>query len=199
MKILIDLDGIVCDSLPRWLQHIADKTGVVAQMFDITDWELTKCPPLDKVDPKAIFKILETPGFTAGIQPFWGAVQAVEQLVEDGHEVMLVTARHGPVSMPETLEWVQRYLPFLDVRTTVVFCHNKELIPADVIIDDRPETLVRYREAHPRALVLGIEYPYNKHLQGLPGIRLFSRTPNAVLTWGAIYGFLSGVEAERRG
>lgn len=68
MKILIDMDGIVCNTLPFWLKKIAEKTydrtdpskQIVAQVEDIKLWDMMKCPPLDKADPKLVFGILQT-------------------------------------------------------------------------------------------------------------------------------------------
>ena len=67
LRILIDVDGIVANTLPYWLSKIARATetktpegrlpGVIAQVEDIKEWDLSKCPPLDKVDPKLMFGI----------------------------------------------------------------------------------------------------------------------------------------------
>jgi len=164
LRIIIDMDGITCDSLPHWLDRIHAQTGVRAKMEDITQWALEKCPPLDQVDPKHIFSRLQDPGFIFSIPPMEGAINVINNLMDDGHEVYLVTARHGPQSMPETLKWVELYLPRIGEKN-LVFCYHKHLIPADVIIDDKAETLVKYKLAHPNSLCLGIKYAYNEHLE----------------------------------
>lgn len=179
MRILIDLDGIVCDTLDYWLSKIADASGVRAQVNDITKWELEQCPPLDKVDPKIIFGLLNSPTFMAYAPEMPGAVEAL-RLLNSRHKVYLLTARHGRNAMPETLDWVETHLPFLNWTRQVIFCHDKSLIPADVLIDDRAENLEKYKIQwggsahwiHHYPLCIGLAYPYNKQLQDDPAYHI---------------------------
>ena len=203
LRILVDMDGIVCDTLPYWLQKIFNKTGVAAQIEHITQWAMDKCPPLDKVDPKVMFGMLQDPGFIYNIKPIWGAVEGLKQLTEAGHEIYLVTARHGPVSMPDTLEWVKKHLPFINAEKQTIFAYNKWVIPADVLIDDKGETLVEYSTHHPNALMVGIKYPYNEALSKnfktdsrFRGFKLFDGHPDLTLTWGSIVGYLRAYAEE---
>lgn len=197
LRILVDMDSIVCDSLPYWLQKIANKTGVVAQVEDIKLWAMEKCPPLDKVDPKDIFGLLNEPGFIIGIPPMWGALDGLKRLIADGHEIYLVTARHGPVNMAETLGWVKKHLPFINVEKQLVFCYNKSLIPADIIIDDKAETLAEYKLVHQKTepLLMAIKYPYNAHMNK-EGVVLFDGHPDLTNTWGAMYGYIRSYAEE---
>lgn len=191
LRILVDLDGIVANTLPYWLKRIAHKTKVVAQIEDIRQWDLHKCPPLDTVDPKIIFGLLNEDGFMENIPIFFGAAEGLQQLIADGHEIYLVTARTGLTSMPETLRWVKKNLPFINVEKQLIFCYNKELIEADVIIDDKPDTLIRYMSTHSHALALGIRYPYNEPMPEKIA-QLFGPADylNHTLTWGQIVGYI---------
>lgn len=165
-RILVDLDGIVCDTLDYWLEKIAKASGVRALVTDIDRWELEKCPPLDRVDRKIIFGVLNAPGFMRGAPKMTGAVEALKRL-NVGGDLYLVTARHGENSMPETLEWCEEHLPFLDARRQTIFAYDKHIIDADVLVDDRAETLEEYHSHHPSALCVGLRYPYNERLRSL--------------------------------
>lgn len=164
LKILVDMDSIACDTLPYWLDRIAQNTGVRAKVDDIKLWAMDKCPPLDKVDPRLIFGVLQEPGFIHGIPPMPGVAKVLKQLMDDGHQVMLCTARHGPVSMPETITWMRQHLPFMSPEKQTAFIYDKEWVEADVIIDDKAETLVKYLNKHQKAIALTITYPYNADL-----------------------------------
>lgn len=164
LRILIDIDGIVADTLPHWLQYIGFNTGVTAKLSDINEYDLTKCAPLNQLQPHQIFGVLQEPGFTTSIPIMTGAREALKVLMDDGHEVYLVTARSGAQHVTETFRWVSTELPFIDIRKQLIFLYNKHLIPADVIIDDQGATLTKYKKTHPNALALGIEYPYNVYL-----------------------------------
>ena len=166
LKILVDMDSIACDTLPYWLNRIAQDTGVRAEIKDITLWNLDKCPPLDKVDPRLIFGVLQEPGFIDGITPMPGVAEALKALMDAGHEVMLATARHGPVSMPETITWMRKHLPFMSPEKQTAFIYEKQWLDADVIIDDKGETLEKFLAKYPNATALTITYPYNAYLTG---------------------------------
>ena len=200
MKILIDMDGIVCNTLPVWLKRIAEKSKfqIVAQVEDIKVWDMLKCPPLDKADPKLVFDILQERDFIRDLPPIFGAVEGVKSLIDAGHEVYLVTARHGPVSMPDTLDWVRKHMPFINAEKQTIFCYEKHLIPADILIDDKAETLVKYDETHPEAALLSIRYPYNEHLD--PGrFKIFGSKSylDHTLTWGQIVGYIQSLAEQR--
>jgi len=165
LRILIDIDGIVADTLPHWLRRISTKYGVTAQMSDITQYDLTKCPPLNYIKPEHIFDVLQDPGFTVTVPMMEGAPNVLKNLMSDGHEVYLVTARSGATHIAETFEFLKMRLPFIDTRKQLIFLYDKHLLPADVIIDDQAATLVKYKTWHPNALALGIKYLYNEHLE----------------------------------
>lgn len=165
LRLLIDIDGIVADTMPYWLNYIAAKTGVKARIEDITQYDLTKCPPLSQLEPHVIFDVLQEPGFTSNVPLMEGAFNVLKNLMNDGHEVYLVTARSGAVHIAETYQWVKTQLPFIDTRKQLVFIYDKHLLKADVIIDDQAATLTNYKAIHQNALTLSIEYPYNAHLQ----------------------------------
>lgn len=161
MKILIDMDSILVDTLPTWLKRIEEKTGIKATVNDVKVWMFTQLAPFNNVAPEEILGILNEPGFNEGLPPMPGGIEAVQQLIKDGHEVYLVTARHGPVAMPETLKWVHQHLPTLNERH-IIFCYDKHLLSADILIDDRLETLLKYQAVHPYAATMCIGYPYNE-------------------------------------
>jgi len=164
LRILIDIDSVVADTLPYWLDRIGKDTGVYAKIEDITLWEMSKCPPLNQLTPKQIFGVLQDPGFIENVPPMPGVAEALKKLMDQGHEIYLLTARHGPVSMPETLTWVKKNLPFLNPEKQIIFCYDKNLIQGDIIIDDKAETLEKYLASHPRSLAFKIIYPYNASL-----------------------------------
>jgi 5'-nucleotidase len=164
VKIIVDIDGIVADTLPYWLDDIYKDTGVEAEEDDIHRWEMHKCHPLNQLALGQIYDRLQRPGFVANIPLMPWADGNLRDIQNDlGHTVMLVTARRGPVSMAETVTWCRTHLPWLP-ENRLIFAIDKSVIHADVIIDDRPENILDYLAAHPRATALTIGYRYNEHL-----------------------------------
>lgn len=163
MKILVDMDGIVTDTLQAWLERIYYWTGVRATPADITKWNLNENPPLDQVKPHQLFDILNEKDFTLGIPQMTDATHHLEQLHKAGHDISIVTARFGTNCMPETLIWLKEMMPWFNVEKKTWFVYDKHRITGDVLIDDKAETLIKYHEEHPQTKLITIDYPYNQH------------------------------------
>lgn len=163
MRILVDLDGIVTDTLPAWLKRLHELTGTYVKPSEITKWNLNENAPLVNVDPKVLFGILNEVGFNRNLPQMADACHYLHQLHKAGHEITLVTARYGTNCMPETLEWVKAMMPWLKADKRLWFVSDKERISADVLIDDKAETLIAYHKENPNAHLITIDYPYNKH------------------------------------
>lgn len=161
LTIIIDVDGVVAETLTYWLDVIHSKTGVRATIEDIKVWELHKSPALAEVPAQFIYSRLQDPGFYEAIPMVPHADEFCKKLQDDGHKVYFVTARHGKVSMPETLSWFEKHMPWVK-ENQVGFFYDKERIKADVIIDDKAETLMAYQKEWPDAILLAPSYPYNE-------------------------------------
>lgn len=163
LRILVDIDGTLCDTLGPWLDRIHEKTGVRAFKQDIVKWNIHECTPLDNLTPYTIFDILHEPGFYRKLPPLPYSQKALKALKDDGHEIYLVTARQSDTGLSETLGWATEHFSFIDIKQ-VIFCYDKHLIKGDILIDDKAETLVQYKNHHPDSKVMGISYPYNDSL-----------------------------------
>lgn len=187
MRLLIDIDSTIADTLPHWLDGLYQKYGVRAHIEDITRWDLSSCPPLTNLTKAQIFGILQDPGFLSSADPMFGAKEMIAQLQTDGHEIYLVTARDGSVSIGGTLDWLKEHLPFLPPNA-LIFCKDKHLIGADVIIDDNRETLVAYGDYWPKSKRIAISYPYNTPAPA--DIELVSYGNRS---WAKIYEIIKGL------
>ena len=71
------------------------------------------------------------------------------------HNVYIVTA-YTVTTCVDKVKWIRKYLPSFD-KKNVVFCNDKNLINADVLIDDAPHNL----ESFPNKTIC-FDMPYNK-------------------------------------
>ena len=161
LRILIDLDGTVTHTLPEWLEEIGKKTGVYAKVTDITSYALDQCPPLTEVSREDIFDVLNQDGFKENLSLIRDASLIIRQLHEAGHEIYFVTARKRPESICATFPFMDKNFPFLD-PSRIIFCQDKHLVKGDVLIEDNPAVMRKYKEEWPDALVMGFVWPYNK-------------------------------------
>lgn len=186
MRILVDLDGIVTDTLPAWLKRIHELTGIYVKPSDITKWNLNENSGLARLDPKVLFDILNEPGFNRNLTQMADASYYLHHLHNQGHEIYLVTARFGSICRAETVEWVKALMPWLNVEKNLGFWYDKHHIVADMLIDDKAETLIAYQKAHPLAHLVTIDYPYNKHAPDCT-----HRVPKDGYEWEAIESYIT--------
>jgi 5'-nucleotidase len=161
MRVGIDLDGIVVDLPTAWYRECNAQFGDDLTVEKVRDWDPV---PYAKCGDK-VFEVLKRPGFYAGLDPLPGAVEGVARLVDEGHQVVIVSAvpKRAPAAWGDKAAWVQHHLPMVDPNN-VVLTHNKSLVKLDVLFDDGPHNLLDYYEAWPAAYLATIAYPYNEEV-----------------------------------
>lgn len=186
-RILVDLDSTITDTLPAWLTVITAKTGVKVTVDDITEWNMCKCGPLTQLTPDQIFDVLHDPAFLQTILPIEGALENLKKLHDFGHEIKVVTARQHPNTVVAAMDWVKTFMPWFDPQKNLIFAYDKHIIKADVMIDDKGQTLEEYKVNWPKALCLGIQYPYNSYLKYNLFVNLIPRDNQS---WNEIYSLI---------
>lgn len=192
MKILIDIDSTITDTLKSWIQILNQKYNLNAKEADIKDWAMNKAESLKTLTDAQVLDVLNMPGFYYNLEFIGGACEALE-ILNKIHEVYLVTARWGKTAHPETLLWMKEQLPFLK-SNQLIFCDKKDLIPADIIIDDKPETLGTYWLKHENSVYLTFEYEYNKMFHSVR--HSVNRNPKkaGVTPWGRMVKLIEKID-----
>lgn len=169
LKLLIDLDGVVVDLHSIWLRIYNEEWGDSLSPDAVTTWDT-----VDLVKPACgvkVYDILLRPGIFAECKPIDGAIQGLKWLVEQGHEVLVVsTPPVGSKTAPsEKIEWVERYLPFLPGGSVILTAH-KDLLEADALIEDSPANLAAWMKRGKLGVVFS--RPWNRDVHGC--VRLLS-------------------------
>jgi 5'-nucleotidase len=167
LRIKVDMDAILVDLTPYWLDCIAKDTGVVETIENITQWSLHKCGKLIPLGAKVVYDYLQKPGFFLNAPEIPTALETVKKWQDAGHDVMIATSPSGPTSIKEKYEWLEAKAPWLK-STDIAMINRKEELHGDLLVDDHPETGNKFLISNPNAIVLGIEYEYNKHVTGGP-------------------------------
>lgn len=192
LTILCDMDGILVDLTPYWLDCIARDTGVRVFPDEINQWSIHKCGALTQLRPDQVYGYLHQPGFFRNAPALPGAVEGLKALHDLGHDVFICSSPSSPESAKEKLEWLADKAPWL--KPEKVFLANKKtMVKGDVLIDDHPDTLTEYPKHWPGAFVLGIEYPYNRQLRGTRV--LCSDYADTVKAWNEILDHIASFAA----
>ncbi|WP_432504445.1 5' nucleotidase, NT5C type [Kineococcus arenarius] len=125
-------------------------------------------------------------GFFRELRPLPGARDALEAMLDAGHDVRICTApvrayRH---CVREKYEWVEEHLG-RHWTERVIVTRDKTLVAGDVLVDDKPEVVGTF--AAPSWTHVYYRTGYNEHL------------PGAHLDWSSWSEVLDAVEAERAG
>lgn len=190
LTIDFDMDGIAVDLLTYWLQQISFRYGVdMPDLEHIDNFDLRESTAFKGAfrDPDTLTAMLRQPGFFERPRPVQGAIPTLTQLHLDGHHLRAKTSALDTNGERGKLLWLSRFLPWLK-RSDVIFAKpaQKHEHIADVHIEDHPTTLVEIKRAQPFALVVGIEYPYNRGCGGGP-IPLAKDYRNTAAAWTEIY------------
>lgn len=167
MIILVDQDNVLNDFIAGSVRYIKKlynldvnfskedcrSYGVFGEIF----------PHLSKENISEMTeKIFNAENFWLDLPLQDNAYKVLEKLVNK-HEVYIATAP-WPTSkncIPEKTEWVRSRLPFFDVNK-IIFCNNKRLLKADIIIDDSP--IFINKNSCDKTIIF--DYPYNRDSTG---------------------------------
>jgi 5'-nucleotidase len=132
-RILVDMDGVLADVYTRFFELYEEETGLQKTMDEIIGIKEGEAFPEAK-------RWVETPGFFRTL-PLIHDSQRILKLLHDHYEIIIVSmATEFPASLTDKQLWLNEHFPFISWRQ-VVFCGNKSLIRADLMIDDHFKNL----------------------------------------------------------
>lgn len=162
MRILVDMDCILVDTMGEFIPRFNRLTGADLHLEDITTFEIKEV-----VGPELapyVSQVFLQDDFFHSLKPLPGAVEAFHELRKH-HEVRVATTAYGPESAKAKLMWCDRYLNGL-ARGDVVISGKKERIDADALIDDKPSTIHAWKATVWR-MSISIAWPWNGELKGV--------------------------------
>src|SRR5512140_2538539 len=132
-RILVDMDGVLADVYTRFFELYEEETGLRKNTDEIIGLKEGEAFP-------EAYRWVETPGFFRTL-PLIPDSQRVLELLNEKYEIIVVSmATEYPASLTDKQLWLNEYFPFISWRQ-VIFCGNKNLIRADLMIDDHFKNL----------------------------------------------------------
>jgi 5'(3')-deoxyribonucleotidase len=140
LRIAIDMDEVMADALDEHLRRYNAACGTTLTPRDLQGRPLEACIPPDH-RPAARAMIDASFFENLALLPDCRAV--VRELAER-HEVFIVSAAMDvPCSFDAKHRWLRRHVPFIP-PSHIVFCGDKSIVDADVLIDDQPRHFARF-------------------------------------------------------
>jgi len=105
MKIGIDIDDVLADSLPHYTRAFNQRFGLQIDLADAAWRIFDRFPRISRQEAQDFFSGLIEAGFFSSRPLLPGAKDAVESLAEDGHRLFIITGR-APQDEAITRSWL---------------------------------------------------------------------------------------------
>lgn len=156
MRILVDVDGVICNFCQVYLHELAMFSGRYHKESDVTDWHFDKCVSSEAED-RAVWRWLQVEDAVRTIPEYPGATDFLASLRARGQVVAVTTPANTPRWCYERTQWL------LDrgfKSEEIIFAKDKSLVRGDVLIDDHPENVNAFAGAGGVGILL--DRPWNR-------------------------------------
>ena len=132
------MDDVIEQLAAAWIEYLNDRYGTETTLADARDWDISLAfPTLTK---EQVFAAERDDAIWDRCLPMPGAVDALRRLMEDGHDVYIVTATIYHSLRAKMEKVLFRYFPYINWDHVIITSH-KQMIKGDVLIDDAPHNL----------------------------------------------------------
>lgn len=139
MRILIDMDDTIENLGEAWVDCLNRKYGTNVDWFNIRNWDMQISFPT--LTEKQIYEVLDEETLWDSVTVKKDAPEHIKALMDQGHEVFIVTSSWYTTVFPKVERCLFKYFPFLSWEQVIITSH-KYLINGDILIDDNPENFV---------------------------------------------------------
>lgn len=160
MRVLVDVDGVVCDLHTAWLARYNADYNDTLTPDDIMEWGLH--PFVKPECGNRIYDYLNEDLYGPETPAIAGAREALMRLRQAGDRITFVTSCVSPGMFDPKVEWLRKegMLIAPDGLIAVLGNTSKLVVQGDVLIDDRADTVREYVTAGRIAVVF--TQPWNR-------------------------------------
>jgi len=142
LRIAVDMDEVIADSFTKQLDCYNQRTGENLTKEMVSSKGLGSLISRDRWEQFA--GIPHEDGFFADLELIEGSREALLELSRH-HDVYIASAAmEVPYSFDAKYDWLQKNFPFIPA-SQIVFCGDKNIINADVLVDDRSRHFKQFR------------------------------------------------------
>lgn len=159
-----------------WVEYLNEKYGTQVNWQEVDDWDISKFFP--EIKKYQVFEPLHSAELWKRTKPLEGAVENIEKLRADGHQIVVVTSAPPKTVAAKLIYSLFRYFKF--TYKDVVIAYNKQSVQGDILIDDAPHNLAGGS--------------YMKILMDAPHNRDYNAEWNGMMrveTWDQIYDLIT--------
>lgn len=139
MTILVDIDDTIIQLLLAWVYWLNNKYNLNVDYKDINNWIVSSFFP--SLTKEQVYEALTQEEIWKSIKPMPEAAEYLKKLIDNGNNIYLVTATDYRNVFPKFEYVIKKYFPFIGWNQVIVTA-NKQMIKADILIDDAPHNLI---------------------------------------------------------
>lgn len=136
-RILVDMDGVLADVYTTFFELHEKETGEKLKINDISGL-------LEAEAFRNQRRWVSTPGFFRNLPVMPGSREVLKNLCNYFEIVVVSLATEFPNCLTDKLLWLHDNFPFISWKQ-IVFCGDKNIIKADIMIDDHFKNLDNFR------------------------------------------------------
>ena len=158
MRIGLDIDSVVCESMPVILAEVERVTGIHFEKSYITEYDQIVGNFSLGLIIRDLYK--QRPSVLHDMEPVVGAVEGIAKLAEN-HEIIFITSRHN-ATIPVTEAWIRHHFgkyPIFHTGPSEDKCNNE----IDLLIDDGPKFAVEFASRGHDVLLF--DQPWNQDVK----------------------------------
>lgn len=148
MTIVCDVDDVICNLQEVVIDLFNKRFGSQYTLKDFTEYDIMNVLPTQ--DAIVMKDMYGEPGLYSKVKPIPGAQDALEKLINLGHQVYLVTAAI-PETYGEKVAFIKRFFQYID-ESHIVAMKHKHMFKCDLMIEDNLQALLAGQHYH-RVLV----------------------------------------------
>lgn len=158
MRIGIDIDGVCNNLVEEWIRYLNLKYSLDVKYTDIEEYYMRKYFP--SLTEAEFYEPLFLDELWTQLIPTENSAKYLKKLIDDGHEVKLITAT-DVANMQVKVNWVLIHYPFFN-KNNIWLVHDKQWINSDILLDDCIDNLLNGNYT-------GVCYsqPWNQEYSGL--------------------------------
>jgi 5'(3')-deoxyribonucleotidase len=180
-SILLDMDGIICDLYPTWIEKYNKKTNENIKYENISEYDLTKFVKY----PHVLLGILNEQNFFLELEPIDGAIEYIKKITKLNLSIVIVTyVPWGNYFAHQNKQtWIDQHMPWFK-KKNIIFAYRKHAVNGTLLFDDKPDNLLYWSQENPNGITCAIKHPYNKNIKA---DLIFSKTREG---WKDFYSFI---------
>ncbi|SMO53009.1 5' nucleotidase, NT5C type [Solitalea koreensis] len=142
LKLAIDMDEVMADTWSKFIHRFKEQEGFEISAEMLHGKELWQAVP-ESLTPR-VREWINEKNFFRDLPVMPGAREVVAELCNKYEVFVASAASEFPNSYKDKYDWLQDHFPFISWKH-IVFCGDKSIINADIMIDDRIRNFTQFK------------------------------------------------------